>query len=239
VLFRSSVKRLGWKNPINKKITNGNADTDAVYRSVVGVIPDFNYSSLENEIMPTIFRLAPRGGRFLSLRLNTNDVVKALNFARETQVSFSSSYPFDFFFIKERFDDYNRSGVIIGKLLGFFSILAVILSCIGILGLISYSVEQKSKEIGVRKVLGASITNIAFMLCREFIKWVLIANIIVWPLTYLAVGKFLNSFAYRTHIDYFIFAGTLILSVIITLTTVCFHAIKAATVNPVESLKYE
>lgn len=239
ILNETAVKKLGWKNPIGKRITKESTEPDSKYSSVIGVMPDFNYSSLENEISPTIFRLRPNGGRFLSLRLNTKDVKAALDFVGKIEASFSPTYPFDFFFIKERFETYSRSGVVIGKLLGFFSVLAVILSCIGILGLISYSTEQKSKEIGVRKVLGASVLSIVFMLCKEFVKWVMIANVIIWPLSYLAANKFLENFAYRTDINYFIFGGTLVLSMLITIVTVSFHTIKAAVANPIESLRYE
>lgn len=239
ILNETAVKKLGWQNPIGKRITIGGADTDSKYCSVVGVLPDFNYSSLQNEINPTVFRLNPNGGRFLSCRLNTKDIAAAIDFIRQKESVFSPAYPLDFFFIKERFENYNRGGIVIGKMLGFFSALAVILSCIGILGLISYSIEQKSKEIGVRKVLGASVAGIVFLLCREFVKWVLIANVIVWPLAYLAVNKFLNNFAYRTDVNYLIFGLTLLISLFITLATVAFHTIKAAVANPVESLRYE
>ena len=239
IINETAAKKLGWKNPVGKRLTMGGADPDAKYINVIGVLPDFNYSSLQNEISPTVFRLNTKGGRFLSMRLNTNEVSHTLDYVRKTEATFSPAYPFDFFFIKERFESYNRSGVMIGKLLGFFSVLAVILSCIGILGLISYSTEQKSKEIGVRKVLGSSVAGIVYMLCREFLKWVLIANVIIWPLSYLAVNKFLESFAYRTDINYLIFGGTLIASALVTLVTVSFHAIKAAVANPVEALRYE
>jgi putative ABC transport system permease protein len=113
------------------------------------------------------------------------------------------------------------------------------ISCIGILGLVSFSTEQKSKEIGVRKVLGASVNSIVIMLCKEFIKWVLIANILIAPVAYLVIKSFLNDFAYRINISYMIFAVTLIISVVVTILTVSYHSLKAALANPVESLKYE
>ncbi len=239
ILNETAVKKLGWANPIGKRITIGSVDSDSKFCNVIGVIPDFNYASLENEITPTVFRLKPNGGKFLSVRLKTAEIIPTINFIKEAVTVFSPAYPFDFFFIKERFENYNRAGVIIGKLLGFFSVLAVILSCIGVLGLISYSTEQKSKEIGVRKVLGASVTSIVYMLCKEFIKWVMIANIIIWPFAYLATSKFLDNFAYRMEIDFMIFLTTLIVSIIVTVATVSFHAVKSAVANPVESLRYE
>jgi putative ABC transport system permease protein len=239
IINETAVKKLGWVNPIGKRITMGSADSDSKFCKVIGIMPDFNYASLENEIIPTVFRLKPNGGRFLSVRLSTTDITSAIKFIKETVNVFSPAYPFDFFFIKERFENYNRAGVIIGKLLGFFSVLAVILSCIGVLGLISYSTEQKSKEIGVRKVLGASVSSIVFMLCKEFVKWVLIANIIIWPLAYLAANKFLDSFAYRIETGLMVFVTTLVVSILVTVATVSFHAIKSATANPIESLRYE
>jgi len=129
--------------------------------------------------------------------------------------------------------------MVLGKLLGFFSGLAVFISCIGILGLVSFSTEQRSKEIGIRKVLGASVQTIVFMLCKEFLKWVLISNILIWPLAYLLMTKWLNSFAYRIDFSIMTFVFTFLISLFVTLATVSFHAIKAALANPVDSLKYE
>jgi putative ABC transport system permease protein len=239
ILNESAVKKLGWTNPIGKRITLGSYDSDTQFRNIIGILPDFNYSSLSEEINPAVFRLKSSGGKFLSLRLSGEKTENLFDFLQQTSSVFSPAYPFDYFFIKERFEKYNSSILKIGKLLAFFSILAVLISCIGVLGLVSFSTEQKSKEIGIRRVHGATVSGIVVLLCREFVKWVFISNIIIWPFAFVAVKEFLNGFAYRTSVGYEVFTGSLVISVIITILTVAFHAIKAATANPVVSLRYE
>ena len=125
------------------------------------------------------------------------------------------------------------------KIASTFSILAIFIACLGLLGLASFVTEQRTKEIGIRKVLGASISSLLFMLSREFLKWVLIANIIAWPVAYYAMNNWLNNFAYRVNINLWIFILSGIAALIIALFTISSHAIKAATSNPVKSLRYE
>jgi putative ABC transport system permease protein len=239
ILNETAAAKLGGRSAIGKRITIGDGGTDAEYCNVIGIIQDFNYSSLKDNISPVIFRFRPMGGRFLSLQLKETGITSTVDFIKRTYSTFSPSYPFEFFFIKESFEKYYRAESTIGKLLFIFSILAVIISCIGILGLVSFSTEQKSKEIGVRKVLGAPVQSIVIMLCKEFVKWVLIANILISPVTYIVMKSFLNDFAYRIDIGWMAFAGTLIISVAVTILTVSYHSLKAASANPVESLKYE
>ena len=117
--------------------------------------------------------------------------------------------------------------------------MAIFISFIGILGLVAYSTEQKSKEIGIRKVLGASSGNIVFMLCKQFVKWVLISNLIIWPLAYFLTNKFLEGFAYRVNFNFMVFVATLFMTLLLTISAVSYHSIKAAVSNPVNSLKYE
>ena len=238
ILNETAVKKLGWNNPVGKRITSGGMDNPN-FMPVIGVIQDFNYTSLREEIRPTIIKLKNSGSRFLSLQLETKNVSGTLDFIKETYSGYSQNYPFDYFFLNDNFEKYYSTDKTMGKLLSVFSVLAIIISSIGVLGLVAFSTEQKSKEIGVRKVLGASITSIILMLCEEFVKWVLISNIIVWPLSYLVMTNWLNDFAYKTDFNYMIFVYTLLISIFVTIITVGFHATKAATNNPVDSLKYE
>jgi putative ABC transport system permease protein len=173
------------------------------------------------------------------MQLTTNDVSGTIEYIKKTYAGFSSGYPFDFFFLKDEFQKYNRSGEAIGKLLIVFTAMAIFISLIGILGLVAYSTEQKSKEIGIRKILGASSGNIVLMLCKEFIKWVLISNLVIWPVAYFALSKFLNSFAYRINFNYLVLIITLGITLTLTIIAVSYHSIKAAVSNPVDSLKYE
>lgn len=235
LINETAAKKFGFDSPIGKKIKLG----DGEFRSIAGVIKDFNYMSLREEISPIVFKLNTGASRFLSLKINTAETEKVLEFVKKSIASFSPNYPVEYYFMNERFESYYKAERTIGKLLSAFSILAVIISCIGILGLVSFVAEQKSKEIGIRKVLGASVNSILLLIGRQFIKWIIVSNIIVWPLAYLFLDNWLNSFAYRIEINYFVFAGTLAASVLITFLTMGYHTLKAAFSNPVNSLRSE
>ena len=125
------------------------------------------------------------------------------------------------------------------KIFGYFTFLAIFIACLGLFGLASFTAEQRTKEIGVRKVLGASVSNIIFLLSKEFLKWVVIANLIAWPVAWYALSSWLENFAYRTNIGIWVFILSGAVAVIIAILTVGFQAVKAAIMNPVESLRYE
>jgi len=239
ILNETAVKKFGWQNAIGKIITIGGTEDEPEWKNVIGVMQDFNYSSLKEKILPMIVSVSKGGNRFLSMQLTTNDVSGTIEYIKETYSKFSSGYPFDFFFLKDAFQKYNKTGETIGKLLIVFTGMAIFISLIGILGLVAYSTEQKSKEIGIRKVLGASSGNIVLMLCKEFVKWVIISNLIIWPIAYFAINKFLNGFAYRISFNYVVLVITLAITLLLTLAAVSYHSIKAAVSNPVNSLKYE
>ncbi|HKI79227.1 MAG TPA: ABC transporter permease [Ignavibacteriaceae bacterium] len=239
ILNETGAKKFGWSNPIGKVITIGGNDEDADWKNVVGVLQDFNYSSLKENIPPMILQLKNGGNRYLSLQLSTNDISGTVDYIKKTYSQFEQTYPLNFFFLQDEFEKYYKAESTIGELLGVLTGMAILISCVGILGLAAYSTEQKSKEIGIRKVLGASSINIIKMLCIEFVKWVIIANIIIWPVAYLVTKKFLDEFAYRINFNFLILAATFLLTLIITILTVGFHALRAATNNPVNSLKYE
>ncbi len=156
ILNETAVKKFGWQNAENKIITQGGNDENAEWKNVIGVIQDFNYSSLEQKIPPMVIRVSNGGERYLSLQLAIKDVPGTIDYIKNTYSKFSSGYPFDYYFLKDEFAKYYRLSQTMGKLLIVFTLMAILISCIGILGLVAYSTEQKSKEIGIRKVLGAS-----------------------------------------------------------------------------------
>ncbi len=240
ILNEVAAKAIKGGDVLQRRITSGSGnDTDSKYCKIIGVMQNFNYITLRKEISPVLFRLRAKGGKFLSLQVSERNITSTMDYIKQIATRISPSFPFDYFFTKERFEKYYRGEMVLGKLLGFFSGLAVFISCIGILGLVSFSTEQRSKEIGIRKVLGASVQAIVFMLCKEFLKWVLISNILIWPLAYLLMTKWLSSFAYRIDFSIMTFVFTFLISLLVTLATVSFHTIKAAVANPVDSLKYE
>lgn len=148
-------------------------------------------------------------------------------------------FPFDYEFINEDFELMYRVEQRMGSVLKYFSFLAVFIACLGLFGLASFAAEQRTREIGIRKVLGASIPRIAFLLCREFTLLVLLANLVAWPVVYLAMRNWLAGFAYRTAIDWEIFFFAGVLALVIALFTVSYQALKAALSNPARALKYE
>ncbi len=235
IINQTAAKKLGLQNPIGTKIEYWG---DKV-ASVVGIVEDIHYGSLREEIWPVIFILNPTGNKYLSIKINTANSTETIDFIKEKLGEFSPGFPFDFYFMNEEFEKFYKAEMSIGKLLTYSTFFAILISCIGMLGLVSFLTEQKSKEIGVRKVLGASAGTIVTILSKQFIKWVIIANIIVIPLAFYFAEYWLDNFAYRTEVNYYIFITTIVVSIFITLATVAYHSLKAALSNPVNSLKYE
>jgi putative ABC transport system permease protein len=181
---------------------------------------------------------APRHGN-LAVRIATQEIPATIDFLRQTWQRFDSRYPFEYYFLDERFAQLYASEQRLMQTFGLFAILAVVVAGLGLLGLTSYAAEQRTKEIGIRKVLGATVAGIIAMLSRDFLKLVLVANIIAWPLAWLAMNHWLQDFAYRIEIGWWMFALAGGLALVIALLTMSTQAIKAALANPVEALRYE
>ena len=152
---------------------------------------------------------------------------------------FSPQYPFNYQFFDDIFDRAYRAEQKIGTLFSVFAMLAILIACLGLFGLASFTAEQRTKEIGIRKILGASVSHIAFLLSREFTKWVVIANIVAWPIAYYVMTQWLQNFAYKVNLGLFTFLVAGASALFIALLTVSFQTIRAATANPVDSLRYE
>ena len=208
---------------------------------IIGVMKNFHYLSLRDKIEPLAIYMRPpdRGFSYTLVRIPSENISASLDFVRETWQKVFPDYPFEYRFLDYDFENYYRSEERMGDLLKYFSILAVFIACLGLFGLASFTAEQRTKEIGIRKVLGASAPQITLLLCREFFVLVLLANIISWPVAYYAMYKWLQGFAYRTNIGIFTFILSAALALIIALLTVSYQAIKAALANPVDSLRYE
>jgi len=206
---------------------------------IVGVIENFHFSPLQRQIEPLILRLSPEDADNMLIRIQPENLAATLSFIENTWKNVVPQYPFQYSFLNE---DYERSLFNIsriGYLLTAFSVLTIMISCLGLFGLSSYAVEQRTKEIGIRKVLGASVSNIVTDISKEFIILVLIANIIAWPLAYYLMNRWLQNFAYRINIGWWILLSAGVLALAIALFTVSYQSIKAALANPVESLHYD
>jgi len=206
---------------------------------IIGVVRDFNYVSLHRPIEPLTLSLNPGQARFFALRLNTENFTDTMAEIERIWRRLAPHRPFLYSFLDEAFDRQYRSEVQFGRLFRVFAGLAVIIACLGLFGLVSYSTSQRTKEIGVRKVMGASITNIFILLSKDFVRLVLIAFVIACPVIYLVMNQWLDGFAYQTHVGAGIYISVGGLVLLISLFTVSYQAIKSASANPVDTLRYE
>jgi putative ABC transport system permease protein len=243
ILNETAVRELSWSDPLNKQVIwpSDLRRQDAIVKKgqIVGVVKDFHVTSLHESIGPVLLQLRPSSFQYLSARISTASISDTLSFFKKKWSQFSPAFPFEYSFLDEDFDRLYRSDQKVGHIIGIFSLLAILVACLGLFGLASFAAEQRTKEIGIRKVVGSSVTGIVLLLSRDFTKWVLGANFIAWPIAYYAMKRWLENFAYRTSIgiEVFILSGLLVF--VISLVTVSYQSIKAALKDPVDSLRYE
>ncbi len=237
----TAARRMGWgSDAVGRKIGFDSGDL----KEIVGVMKDFHYGSLKDPIGPLLVRLGTtdelaRLSYFLSLKLRGGSFPETIAAVRSRWEE-RSEREFDYFFADENFDSLYQNEERTGRIVSAFAAMAIFVACLGLFGLASYAAEQRTKEIGVRKVLGASEAGLAVLLSREFLRWVLLANAIALPAAYVIVGRFwLTNFAYRVHPGIAIFASVAGLSLLIALLTVGWQTVRAAAANPVDSLRYE
>jgi putative ABC transport system permease protein len=207
---------------------------------ITGIAKDFNFNSLHYKI-ETMFMFSQQEWGFstMSVKINGGRTTEALAFIKSAWTSTFPDIPFEYQFLDDHFAEVYRVDNQVSNVVSILAGLIIVISCLGLFGLASYSAEKRIKEIGVRKVLGASVQNIVLLLSSHFIKLVFIANIIAWPIAFFAMNKWLQDFAYRINIDWWVFAIAGGVSVIIAFATVSFQSIKAAIANPVKSLRSE
>lgn len=209
---------------------------------IIGVLKDFHQQSLKMAFEPHIFRFLPhgRGVRgMIAMKVNTANVQDVVQTVKQRYAEFFPGNPFDYFFLDEYYDQQYKSDELFGRVYSLFAMLAMIITALGIYGLSSFSITQHVKEIGIRKVLGASVAGIVGLLTKEFMILLAVANVIAWPMAYLAMKKWLEGFAYRANIDIGIFVLAGILTAFMALLTVSYQVIKAARANPVDAIKHE
>ena len=234
VLNQEAVKLMGMQNSVGKRFSFFGREG-----RIIGVMKDFHFKSLHQPIEPLIFWINPAWDQYIFVRVQSGEMAATLQFIEELHQKFNPDYPFDFKFLDEDIDQLYRTEMRTKQVLSLFAGFAIFISCIGLFGLASFITVQRTKEIGIRKILGASIVGVVKLLSKEFIKWICIANVISWPFAYFITRKWLDSFAYRIDLTIwpFILAGFSALG--IALLTVSYQAIKAALANPVDSLRYE
>jgi putative ABC transport system permease protein len=239
----TAAKMLGFEDhAVGKKMyTAGPSDTSRTGREIIGVFQDYNAWSLRETIKPLILypRYSRGGTNNLIARVNAANISETLHFIERKFQEVNPAAPFEFRFMDEVLAEYYRSEENLSAIINSFTILAILVACLGLLGLISFTAEQRTKEIGIRKVLGASVSNVVLLLSKEFALLVLLANIVAWPLAWYAMQGWLQGFAYRIDINWWMFALAGGSALLIALLTVSIQAIKAALANPVEALRYE
>jgi putative ABC transport system permease protein len=235
LLNEEAVKRIGYDNPVGKSVTWGNHKG-----TVIGVLKDFHFNSMHHAIEPLIVRLDENWswGTIL-IRTKAGETQHVLAGLEKICKELNPKVPFTYRFSDKEFDNLYRSEQVISRLSDYFALLAIFISCLGLFGLATFTAGQRTKEIGVRKVLGASVAGIVQMLSKDFLKLVLFASVIAFPVAWWAMIKWLQNFAYRTDIGWWVFAAAGIIALLIALVTVSFQAIKAAVANPVKSLRTE
>ena len=233
IINEAAVRAMGMDSPVGKWLRLWDDQ-----RKIIGVVKDFHYESLHSEIMPMAMRISPHNP-WACIKIRSGDVQGTLKFIEQKWSKLCPEYPFEYHFLDDQINEMYMSDQRISRLFQYFTLLAIIISCLGLFGLATFFAQERTKEIGIRKVLGASASGLLLLISRDFIKWVLFATIIALPLAWFGMNKFLQVYAYRISIglSFFLISGAMAL--VIAFLTVSYQSIKAAVANPVESLRYE
>ncbi len=237
IINEAAVRAFGWNstsNAIGKRMNIWGKDGE-----IIGVVKDFHVTGLQSEIDPLVINIYPELFKMITLSISAENINETLSFVEDKWKELLPGIPFEYFFLDTDFDRYYRTEEIIGKMLGAFTFIGLSIACLGLFGLAAFTVQQRTKEVGIRKVLGASVESIVLLLGKEFIKWIIIANLIAFPIAYFVMNKWLQNYAYRVSLGIWTFILSGMIALITALITVSYQAFKVANTNPVNSLKYE
>jgi putative ABC transport system permease protein len=237
IVNEEAVKEMGLEDPVGKWFSLwGNKGT------IIGVVKNFHFRSLHTPIAPLLLwmgRASPGFFEYTLVRIAPGQIPETIKAIQDTWKIFSPNFPFEYGFLDDTFGRLYQTETRMGMIFSYFTFLAIFISCLGLFGLAAYSAEMRTKEVGIRKVFGATTSGIAFMMSGAYSRWILAANLIAWPIAYFFANKWLQGFAYRTSLTLFTFVLAAILSSAVALLTVSYQSIKAATANPIDSLRYE
>ncbi|MFC2156997.1 ABC transporter permease [Acidobacteriota bacterium] len=234
LINQEAVSHLGLDNPVGSTVKANFGQSN-----IIGVVKDFHFQSLHNKIGPIAITWYPPWAQVVNIKITGQNTQKTIDSIRQVWLNINPGFPFSYSFLEETIGRQYQSEGRMAETMKYFTFLSLLLAYLGLFGLTSVLTEQRIKEIGIRKALGASLSSILLLLSREFSKWILLANIIAWPLAYYLLHGWLQNFAYRTGISIWIFLLSGFLSIIIGLITVSSRALKAAASNPVNALRYE
>jgi len=235
LLNESAVKKLGWDKPVGKRFS--------IYPIkegfVTGIISDFHFKSLHSEVEPLFLYMRDSTSNYLTVKLSTIGISGSVDYIKRLWNKMVPDSPFEYFFYDNFYDQLYKKEATFGKIIFIFSSIAILIACMGLFGLAAFFSEKRTKEIGIRKINGAVITEVLIMLNSEFLKWVVISFVIATPVSWFAMHKWLQTFAYKTELSWWIFGLAGIIALVIALLTVSWHSWRAAMRNPVEALRYE
>lgn len=236
IINEMAAKVLGYHDPIGKRIYSSQDDRNSY--EIVGVVKNFHYESLRQTVAPLAMRLGTSNWA-QAFKVNTDDMPGLVKKVEQKWKAIAPEMPFSYSFLDERFDEMYRAEQRVGKVAITFAILTIIIACLGLFGLVTYMAEQRTKEVGIRKVLGASVFSITTLLTKDFIKLVVLALVIASPIAYLLMNMWLSDFTYRIEIEWWVFVLAGFIAIAIAILTVSYQAIKSALMNPIKSLKSE
>jgi putative ABC transport system permease protein len=242
IINQTAARQLGFNSPqeaVGGKVVGLEMDEERATAEIIGVVQDFHYSSLKETIEPTIFYFNATVPYFYSLKINSRNIASSVAHIENLYKEAFLGNPFTYYFLDESFNALYTREVKFGQMVALFSGLAVFIACLGLLGLSYYTIARRTKEIGIRKVLGASITHITLFLSRDFLKLIIVANLIAWPLAYAGMSQWLQNYAFHIDINPWLFVWPSLVVFLLALLTIGVQTIKAASANPVNSLRNE
>jgi putative ABC transport system permease protein len=241
IVNQTLVDEMGWKEPVGRRVRTGVNNGVISYATIIGVVRDFNTYSLQHKISPMLLTLPETDNDKdnLYVRLGKSNIPAALDYLQQVYAHFDSENKVDYHFLDQNFARQYQAEQKQGSLLFVFTLLAIIIACLGLFGLVTFTAEQRVKEIGIRKVLGAGLSDIVLLLSKDLIRLVIVATIISVPLAWYAIGKWMQNFAYRTSLEWWMFAASGVIAILIAFLTVSYKSIRAGLENPAKTLKSE
>jgi putative ABC transport system permease protein len=240
VINEKAVQQFGFKNPLQVRLIKPTEDGKGQMLQVIGVVKDYHFDKLSTLIEPAVFILEkPKNLYFVSVKIRTDKVKETVKGIEKAWKEFSSDQPFEYFFMDQRYEQLYTQEKRTQRLTAIFSILSIFIACLGLFGLVSFIAEKRTKEIGIRKALGASIQSLFILLSREIILLIAISSLIAWPISYFIMKNWLQNFAFHIHINFLVFLATSLIIFTIAIATISFQIYKTARINPAEALKYE
>jgi len=234
LINEAAARLMGVKNPVGKEVEFWMGKG-----RVIGLMKDFHLASLHEAINPLVICFNPQNSNYLLVKTRPGQTTEAIAGLERLAKRFNPNYPFSYHFIDEAYEQLYRTEQQVHTLVNYFGMLAIVISCLGLFGLAAFTAEQRTKEIGIRKVLGASVANLVGLLSKEFLRLVLIALLLATPLAWWAVDRWLASFQYHASLSWWLFTAAGALALLIAFLTISFQSIKAALANPVKSLRSE